>query len=376
MRNRNVPQALATLLLASASLLATPADGPLAPADSPGVAPSRYGWEYDLQVADRLYESGYLDAAQKDYEKILTAYSDGSPGIDHAWLGLARVHQAQGQTDKARASLQEVLRRENDSMVQSEARSRYRQLRSQSQNQINEGLRAVYYFEARYQSTSWFNPFGKVFHWWDYRKAKKQYEKLVKSSEDFDPRYLIDPVVRPSQVRASDDQDPSSTSESEYQLSAEELAALLKAQQEAGTQIATAETPDPEALLAEGQTVVDGGDLGATEILPVDSGSEASTSAEAGSSEVDPAAGENGGEVEAQATAEPSSGEAPAPNPVAGDLPNLADAQKAYFAAFQTFREVMSKPDATPEEQRIATEAFKTAKTTFELAQLKSQSPE
>lgn len=194
---------------------------------APGQPPSRKGWEYDLEVADRLFESGYLREAQEDYTKILTAYPDSVLGIDRAWLGLARVHQARGDTAQSRAAFEEVMRRERDPIASSEARTRYRALRAEAELEVNEARRATEYYLARYRATSWANPFGKIFRWFDQRKAKGDYEKAAANADSFNPRYLIDPVPAPPPgAMASTDPQGHQT----FTLTPEEMAALLNGQ--------------------------------------------------------------------------------------------------------------------------------------------------
>lgn len=239
------------------ALLANPAQ----PA-APGQPPSRKGWEYDLEVADRLFDSGYLKEAQEDYTKILTAYPDTVLGIDRAWLGLARVHQARGDTSQSRAAFEEVMRRERDPIAMAEARTRYRALRAEAELEVNEARRAVEYYVARYRATSWANPFGKIFRWFDQKKAKSAYERAAVNADSFNPRYLIDPVsAPPPAAMASTDPHGHET----FSLTPAEMAALLNGQSPAptgsaagtGVPVATvpaATTPAASAVVPAGTT--------------------------------------------------------------------------------------------------------------------------
>ncbi len=337
-QNKTMYLTAGALMLVSTAF-ATPA-GSQAPG-APGVPPSQHGWEYDLEVANRLLDNGYLDAAEKDYTKILTAYSDGVPGIDLAWLGLAKVHQARGETPKARASLQEVLSRDTVANASSEARERYRSLRAEAEMQLNESQRAVFYFEARYRQTTWMNPFGKFFHWMDYRKAKRSHSKMIEDMEDFDPRYLIEPVAKPS-AHASIDS-PSSEGaggkpsldagdtgidvdgalNGDYRLTADQMAALLNAN--------------------GGTTSTDTG---------VESGTTETIGTEVGESPATEAAPE----------------ETTPPEVLASQAPTLDvnAVQQEYFGAFQALRTALSSGD--PAKIQEATDAYKLAKETFEAA--------
>lgn len=270
--NRRPLVAALTLALAATGSLAAPAlpalpgplaSGPAAAEGTPGIPPSRYGWEYEIEVANRLLQSGYLDAAQTDFTKILTAYPDESPAIDLAWMGLSQVHQARGDTLKARSSLNEVLRRDNDDGLSNQARQSYRRLASEAELQINEARRAVYYYEQRYMTTSWLNPFGKAFRWWDLRKARRSLTKLEEGVGDFDPRFLIDPVAKPSRM-ASVDAAVDAAASGDFQLSADEMQALLnQAAAAQGTGAAASTSPG-------GSTVPAGTEAGSTANASVD----------------------------------------------------------------------------------------------------------
>lgn len=343
---------LALALVVAAGAAATPATAQQPAPGAPGVPPSRYGWEYEIEVADRLYENGYLDAAEKDYTAILTAYGDNSPGVDMAWLGLAKVHQARGETARARASLGEVLRRDSIPGVEVEARDRYRALRAQAELQLNEARREVFYYESRYQQTSWMNPFGKLFNWLDFRKSKKNYETMVADLDKFDPRFLIEPVSKPS-VAASVDAgtDPVATAlasatlgegdgtvSGQYRLTPEEMAALIG--QSGGTPIAS--------------------DSAAT---GTGTGADAGTAALAGTGDGS-AAGDVGagtGVAGADVTATVAS---------AGEVLDLETAQTGYFSTYQALREALSSGDAG--RIQAATQAYQDAKAAYEQAKTAS----
>lgn len=344
-----LPPLLAVSLLLAAGAHATPSS-PDASATA-GVPPSNYGWEYDIQVANRLFENGYVDAAEKDYNKILTAYPDGIPGIDAAWLGLARVHQAKGSSAEARASLQEVLRRDSSAIVAAEARELYRTLKAEVEIEVNEAVRAVQYYDSRYRSMSWWNPFGKLFAYLDVRKSKKQYKKVQENLEAFDPRYLIDPIAKPASLasvdQGTDDASkgtvatldiPVGTSGSTngaYRLTAEEMAALIR--QAGGTPVTDQASSDALA--------------------------SASTGSNAGT---DALSGEGSGE----STVVPTSGtgsEAVVPSTGTSTSP-LEEVQKTYFSAYQELRQALTSGDTA--RIQAAQEAYGSAKQSYEAAKL------
>lgn len=385
---------LGMALVLATSVAATPATAQSGPA-APGVPPSRYGWEYDLEVANRLYDNGYLDAAEKDYTKILTAYPDEVAGIDSAWLGLAKVHQARGETSRARASLQEVLRRDAPPQTAVEARDRYRSLRASAEQQINEARRGVFYYEARYQQTSWFNPFGKLFHYLDFRKAKKNYEKMVADVDKFDPRFLIEPVVRPS-VHASADAGAHASEEAggdagtppaadgstsgTYRLSPEEMAALLGAAG-GGSGDGTSDqmiagatgSGDGTAEAEPGAGDTGSGDGTVTTIIGEDAPAEGVETGGAtggsGDGTVTAPVGDGGSgdgtEEPAAGATGTGSGEAPAVRPFSQDDPRTAEEiEAAYYATFQALQKVLPTNDPALIEPAAA--AYRQAKTDWE----------
>lgn len=324
MRRATLLPTLALGLLMAAGSGATPAQAqvPAAPDPVPGLPPSQNGWEYDIQVADKLFQSGYLDAAEQDYTKILTAYPDSVAGIDEAWLGLARVGQARGETARARASLQEVLRRDRSPLAAAEARDRYRQLRAEAEVQLSESRRAVFYYDDRLKRTSWMNPFGKLFNWLDLRRAQKDYDTRLAELNNFDPRFLIEPVAKPSQLASLDGEAAvgATGDAGEYRLTPEEMAALLR--QNGGT-------PAGDALASDGS-----GDGAA----PTGTGTS------------DPVATSGGGAEVASS----------------GGAVDLETAQASYFATYQTLRQALASGDAAAIQQ--ATAAYQAAKTGYEAA--------
>ncbi len=281
---------------------------------APGIPPSRHGWQYDLEVATRLLESGYLSQAQTDFEKILTSYPDNTPAMDRAWLGLAKVHQARGDVARARSSLQEVLRRDLDPGPVAEARQRYRVLYAEAEIQINEARRAVFYYEDRLARTSWLNPFGKLFHWLDARKAGKYYDQARAELELFDPRFLIEPVAKPPPALAS-----ATPADGTFTLTAEEMQALLNQQALASTQ-PPAGVPSPTSGSA----------------LPSASGTEVSA--------ILPSA----------TSATPSASV------------DIEDAKRDYLATYQTLREALGSGDNA--RIQAASTAYQRAKEIYESA--------
>jgi tetratricopeptide (TPR) repeat protein len=296
-------------------------------------------------MANRLFESGYLESAEKDYNKILTAYADGTPGIDEAWLGLAKVHQAKGETAKARASLQEVLRRDSAAIAATDARNRYRTLRSEAELELNEARRAVMYYEARHRGGSWWNPFGKLFSWLDLRKARKHYSKLAKDLGNYDPHFLVDPIAKPSaqasvDAHASANPGTTGTNAGDYRLTPEEMAALLRSQ---------GGSPLP---------VSDGQGTGSS-TATLGSDGTATSSDDAASVEVGGGTG----------TASAGTGGPPVVQASTGTgTDDLESVQKTYFASYQALREALSSGDATKIQE--ATAAYQAAKGSYERAKL------
>lgn len=346
------PLALALVITAGAA--ATPATAQQPAPGAPGVPPSRYGWEYEIEVADRLYENGYLDAAEKDYTAILTAYGDNSAGVDLAWLGLAKVHQARGETARARASLGEVLRRDSIPGVDVEARDRYRALRAEAEMQLNEARRAVFYYEGRYRQTSWMNPFGKLFHYMDFRKSKKKYEEMVADLDKFDPRFLIEPVAKPSMHASADTGSDAidaalasatagdGTVSDQYRLTPEEMAALL---QQAGGAAHDHAHDHASSSTGDG-TVAAGATAGGTS---------------AGDAAATGTTGDGTGAGGAAVVATAMSG---------GEALDLDTAQASYFSTYQELREALSSGDAA--RIQTATQSYQDAKAAYEQAKTAS----
>lgn len=173
-------------------------------------------WEYDLAVADRLFENGYLDAALEDYQGIITGYPEQVPAVDRAWLGLGKVYDAQGDLSRSKACLEQSLERNADSLAVEAARGLYIKQKQTADAAQAETQRALDYFQYRYDSISWLDIFNKVFALVDLRKARKANEEQSELVGSFNPRYLIEPVVAAGVV-------PVTT----YQPSEAELAAAL-----------------------------------------------------------------------------------------------------------------------------------------------------
>lgn len=189
------------------------------------------GWQYDLAMADSLFQHGYLDAAQEDYQKIVANYPNVVPAVDRGWLGLGKVYDARGDATRAKACFEQVLERNSDTTAVNEARAMYVQEKKVADAELVEAERSVSYFEYRYYNTSWLDIFNKIFCYVDLRKARKTLDTKTTAVKSFDPRYLIPPVVTPVVA----------TGDAEFAVSAEELSQILKMvpEEEASTLAAT-----------------------------------------------------------------------------------------------------------------------------------------
>lgn len=176
-------------------------------------------WEYDLAVADRLLEHGYLDSALEDYQGIITSYPDQTPAVDRAWLGLGKCYDAQGDLSRAKACLEQTLERNADAQAVEAARNLYIQQKQSADAELGETQRALDYFQMRYDSTSWLDIFNKVFALVDLRKARKANEEKDGLVKSFNPRYLIPPVIPAGVVPVTDS--------SSFAPTADELASAL-----------------------------------------------------------------------------------------------------------------------------------------------------
>lgn len=160
------------------------------------------GWVKEIQTADKLLAAGYTDHAQRDYESVIRRYPQNVAGIDKAWLGLARIHMARYAFDQAKASLEEVLKRNSDPGSVTAAKGVYRQLRQEAEAQAQQAAQQLQFLEYRYAMIPFFNVFAKLFTYLDLRKARAAAQAAQDQANGFDPHYFIDDVqasaIRPS----------------------------------------------------------------------------------------------------------------------------------------------------------------------------------
>ncbi|MBI4872268.1 MAG: hypothetical protein HY814_11955 [Candidatus Riflebacteria bacterium] len=245
---------------------------------------------------------------------------DTSPLVSKGWYGLARCYMSQGNQELAKASLEEVLSRNNDPESVNASRDVYKSLKGQADLSVPQVQQTVLYLQWRYQSIPFFSFISKFLAWRDLKSAEKQLEGAQVLANTFNPRYLIAPVQAPA-------------------------ASVLSAD---GTTVLSATyIPAPSELGTATQ--------GST-ISPVTTGSlQPATQPLGNIMSTGPAAN----------AIAPTAGSAPASTPAA-PVDDLKAKQEAYLAAYRKLQAAMAANDAAAIQ--AATKAFQSAMKAYNAA--------
>ncbi|MBI4870562.1 MAG: tetratricopeptide repeat protein, partial [Candidatus Riflebacteria bacterium] len=87
--------------------------------------------EFLIAEGNALLAAGYVDAALQDFQRVINLAPDTSSLVSKGWYGLARCYMSQGNQELAKASLEEVLSRNNDPESVNASRDVYKSLKGQ-----------------------------------------------------------------------------------------------------------------------------------------------------------------------------------------------------------------------------------------------------